>query len=64
MPGTGGQPRRVREAIAYGRPDATDTEVEAAARAVGAHEMIAGLRDGYLNDVGERQAHQPEGQHR
>ncbi|GAA2050415.1 ABC transporter ATP-binding protein [Catenulispora yoronensis] len=44
----------VRDAIAYGRPDATDTEVEAAARAVGAHEMIAGLRHGYLTDVGER----------
>ncbi|MFF1836622.1 ABC transporter ATP-binding protein [Streptomyces sp. NPDC058231] len=44
----------VRDAIAYGRPDATDTEVEAAARAVGAHEMIAGLRLGYLQPVGER----------
>ncbi len=33
----------VRDAIAYGRPDATDAEVEAAARAVGAHEMIATL---------------------
>lgn len=44
----------VRDAIAYGRPDATDTEVEAAARAVGAHEMVATLRDGYLTDVGER----------
>ncbi|MFJ6609433.1 ABC transporter ATP-binding protein [Streptomyces sp. NPDC091289] len=44
----------VRDAIAYGRPDATDAEVEAAARAVGAHEMIAGLRLGYLQQVGER----------
>ncbi|MFD7753152.1 ABC transporter ATP-binding protein [Streptomyces sp. NPDC059757] len=44
----------VRDAIAYGRPDATDTEVEAAARAVGAHEMVAGLRLGYLQPVGER----------
>ena len=33
----------VRDNIAYGRPDATDAEVEAAARAVGAHEMIAPL---------------------
>ena len=32
----------VRDAIAYGRPEATDAEVEAAARAVGAHAMIAG----------------------
>ncbi|MFE5957755.1 ABC transporter ATP-binding protein [Streptomyces rubiginosohelvolus] len=44
----------VRDAIAYGRPDATDAEVEAAARAVGAHDMIAGLRLGYLQQVGER----------
>ncbi|ACU72685.1 ABC transporter related [Catenulispora acidiphila DSM 44928] len=44
----------VRDAIAYGRPDATDTAVEAAARAVGAHEMVAGLPHGYRTDVGER----------
>ncbi len=44
----------VRDAIAYGRPDATDAEVEAAARAVGAHEAIAALQGGYLHDVGER----------
>ncbi|WP_326656911.1 ABC transporter ATP-binding protein [Streptomyces sp. NBC_00385] len=44
----------VRDAIAYGRPEATDTEVELAARAVGAHEMVAGLRLGYLQPVGER----------
>ncbi|MFE7626685.1 ABC transporter ATP-binding protein [Streptomyces sp. NPDC057509] len=44
----------VRDAIAYGRPDATDAEVERAARAVGAHEMVAGLRLGYLQPVGER----------
>ncbi|MFD4129765.1 ABC transporter ATP-binding protein [Streptomyces globisporus] len=44
----------VRDAIAYGLPDATDAEVEAAARAVGAHEMIATLEDGYLHEVAER----------
>ncbi|WP_405645049.1 ABC transporter ATP-binding protein [Streptomyces uncialis] len=44
----------VRDAIAYGRPDATDAEVEAAARAVGAHEMIATLDGGYLHEVSER----------
>ncbi|WP_407286623.1 ABC transporter ATP-binding protein [Streptomyces sp. BP-8] len=44
----------VRDAIAYGRPDATDAEVEAAARAVGAHEMIATLEGGYLHEVAER----------
>ncbi|MCC8449376.1 ABC transporter ATP-binding protein [Streptomyces rochei] len=47
-------PGTVRDAIAYGRPDATDAEVEAAARAVGAHEMIARLTGGYLHEVAER----------
>uniref|UniRef100_A0AAU2JPV0 ABC transporter ATP-binding protein/permease n=1 Tax=Streptomyces sp. NBC_00049 TaxID=2903617 RepID=A0AAU2JPV0_9ACTN len=44
----------VRDAIAYGRPDASDAEVEAAARAVGAHDMIATLDGGYLHTVAER----------
>ncbi|MFE4871035.1 ABC transporter ATP-binding protein [Streptomyces sp. NPDC056682] len=44
----------VRDAIAYGRTDATDAQVEAAARAVGAHEMIATLEGGYLHEVAER----------
>ncbi|WP_432186036.1 ABC transporter ATP-binding protein [Streptomyces sp. Tue6028] len=44
----------VRDAIAYGRPDAADAEVEAAARAVGAHDMIATLEGGYLHEVAER----------
>lgn len=44
----------VRDAIAYGRPEATDAEVEAAARAVGAHDMIATLEGGYLHEVAER----------
>ncbi|MFX4291205.1 ABC transporter ATP-binding protein [Streptomyces bohaiensis] len=44
----------VRDAIAYGRPEATDAEVEAAARAVGAHAMIATLPGGYLHEVAER----------
>nr|WP_238420426.1 ABC transporter ATP-binding protein [Streptomyces taklimakanensis] len=44
----------VRDAIAYGRPDASDAEVEAAARAVGAHDMIATLSGGYLHPVSER----------
>ncbi|GAA2238644.1 ABC transporter ATP-binding protein [Streptomyces nogalater] len=47
-------PGTIRDAIAYGRPDATDAEVEAAARAVGAHEMIARLPGGYLHEVAER----------
>ena len=44
----------VRDAIAYGRPGASDAEVEAAARAVGAHDMIATLDGGYLHAVAER----------
>ncbi|WP_326697601.1 ABC transporter ATP-binding protein/permease [Streptomyces sp. NBC_01754] len=44
----------VRDAIAYGLPEATDTQVEAAARAVGAHDMIATLDGGYLHEVAER----------
>ncbi|MET7301547.1 ABC transporter ATP-binding protein [Embleya sp. NPDC005575] len=47
-------PGSVRDAIAYGRSEATDAEVEAAARAVGAHAAIAELNGGYLHDVGER----------
>ncbi|MGW3019967.1 ABC transporter ATP-binding protein [Streptomyces longwoodensis] len=47
-------PGTVRDAIAYGRPGASDAEVEAAARAVGAHEMIATLEGGYLHEVAER----------
>ncbi|UUN27004.1 ABC transporter ATP-binding protein [Streptomyces sp. FIT100] len=47
-------PGTVRDAIAYGRPEATDAEVEAAARAVGAHDMIAMLDGGYLHEVAER----------
>ena len=44
----------IRDNIAYGRPEATDREVEAAARAVGAHSLIASLPGGYLHLVGER----------
>jgi ATP-binding cassette subfamily B protein len=44
----------IRDNIAYGRPDASDAEVEAAARAVGAHELVAGLKGGYLHWVTER----------
>ncbi len=44
----------IRDNIAYGRPQATDAEVEWAARAVGAHEFIAGLPGGYHHVVAER----------
>ncbi len=43
----------IRENIRYGRLDATDAEVEAAARAVGAHDFICQLEKGYDTDVGE-----------
>jgi ATP-binding cassette subfamily B protein len=44
----------VRDNIAYGRPDAPDAEVEAAARAVGAHEVVARIPQGYRGIIGER----------
>ncbi len=44
----------VRDNIAYGREDASDAEVEAAARAVGAHDLIAALPGGYLHELTER----------
>ena len=47
-------PGTVRDAIAYGRPDATDADVEAAARGVGAVEMIARLPGGFRHEVAER----------
>ena len=40
--------------IRYGRPDATDAEVESAARAAQAHEFIARLPQGYATPLGER----------
>ena len=43
----------IRDNIAYGRPGATDAEVEAAARAVGAHDFIVGA-GGYRKSVSER----------
>ncbi|WP_040667699.1 ABC transporter ATP-binding protein, partial [Nitrolancea hollandica] len=44
----------VRDNIVYGRPDATDGEVIAAATAVGAHEFITRLEQGYDTPVHER----------
>ena len=51
--------RSIRDNIRYGRPDADDAAIEAAARRAHAHEFIAGLRDfngraGYDAHVGER----------
>ena len=44
----------IRDNIAFGRPDATDAEVEAAARAAAAHDFIVSFPDGYETAVGER----------
>ncbi|MDK3073641.1 ABC transporter transmembrane domain-containing protein [Sedimentitalea sp. JM2-8] len=43
-----------RENIRFGRPDASDAEVEQAARAAAAHDFIMALPDGYASEVGER----------
>ncbi|MET0768370.1 MAG: ABC transporter ATP-binding protein [Solirubrobacteraceae bacterium] len=44
----------IRDNLAFGRPEATAEEVEHAARAVGAHDFIAALEQGYETEVGER----------
>jgi ATP-binding cassette subfamily B protein/subfamily B ATP-binding cassette protein MsbA len=44
----------VRENIAYGRPEAREEEIRAAARAAGAHDFIAALPQGYETAIGER----------
>ncbi len=44
----------VRENIAFGRPDATEDEVTAAAKAAQAHEFIMELPNGYATRIGER----------
>ena len=44
----------VRSNIAYGRPDASTEEIEAAARAANAHNFIMGMSKGYDSVVGER----------
>ena len=43
----------IRSNIAYGRPHASDLEIERAARAVGAHELVRSLPDGYETPVAE-----------
>ncbi len=49
-------PMSVTDNIAYGRPEASPAEVEAAARAANAHDFIAALPHGYDTVVGERGA--------
>jgi ATP-binding cassette subfamily B protein len=52
----------VAESIAYGRSGASPEEVQAAARAVGAHHMIMMLPGGYDHQVGERGRNMSAGQ--
>ena len=52
----------IRQNIAFGRPDATDDEVEAAARRAGAHEFIEQLPAGYGTLAGPRGARLSGGQ--
>jgi ATP-binding cassette subfamily B protein len=46
--------RSIAENIAFGRTDATQAEIEAAARAAQAHEFILSFKDGYNTVIGER----------
>jgi ATP-binding cassette subfamily B protein len=46
----------IAENIAYGKPDASDGEIEAAARAASAHDFIARLPEAYETSAGERGA--------
>ncbi|HEV7229380.1 ABC transporter ATP-binding protein [Brevundimonas sp.] len=52
----------IRANIAYARPDATDDQIEAAARAAAAHDFIAALPDGYATRAGEAGARLSGGQ--
>jgi ABC-type multidrug transport system fused ATPase/permease subunit len=52
----------IQDNISFGRPDATEDEVRAAARAVGADEFIMRLPEGYDTEVGERGVHLSAGQ--
>jgi ATP-binding cassette subfamily B multidrug efflux pump len=52
----------VADNIRYGRLEASDEEIEAAARAVGAHEFIISLSNGYQTELGERGGTLSQGQ--
>lgn len=44
----------IRYNIAYGKPDATDEEIQLAAQAARLHDAVLGMPDGYATQVGER----------
>jgi len=46
--------RSIAENIAFGKPDSTDAEIQAAAKAAQAHEFITMFKDGYETVIGER----------
>ncbi|MFI9558196.1 ABC transporter ATP-binding protein [Nonomuraea endophytica] len=52
----------VADNIRFGRPDASDREVREAAKAIGAHEFISALPDGYDTEVGKRGGRMSAGQ--
>ena len=52
----------VRENIRYGRLNATDAEIEAAAKSANAHDFIMALPEGYDTEIGERGANLSGGQ--
>ncbi|NUP60549.1 MAG: ABC transporter ATP-binding protein [Nonomuraea sp.] len=52
----------VADNIRFGKPDATDRQVREAAKAIGAHEFVAGLPDGYDTEVGKRGGRMSAGQ--
>jgi subfamily B ATP-binding cassette protein MsbA len=54
----------VRDNIALGRPDARPEQIEAAARAAGAHEFVSALPEGYDTSVGQRGRRLSGGQRR
>lgn len=52
----------VADNIRFGRPDATDRQIREATKAIGAHEFISGLPDGYETEVGKRGGRMSAGQ--
>ncbi len=52
----------IRENIAFGKPDASDDEIEQAARQAAIHDFVAGLEKGYQTDVGEQGSNLSGGQ--